>query len=104
MARALERLGDAVEPHLRQVLVGKPAAEVRRVIDLLLTGLEGSAERVRAARALEALEQAGTPEAKKLLGELARGAPDTWLTREAKATLERLARRPDQPHGLPDRR
>jgi RNA polymerase sigma factor (sigma-70 family) len=92
-AKELERLGDAVEPHLRRVLAEKPAAEVRRVIDLLLTGLEGSAERVRAARALEALEYAGTPEARKLLGELARGAPDTWLTREAKATLERLGQR-----------
>jgi hypothetical protein len=91
-AQELERLGDAAEPYLRRVLAEKPVAEVRRAIELLLAGLDGQPERRRAARALEALEYAGTPEAKQLLGELAKGAPDAWLTREAKATLDRLGR------------
>jgi RNA polymerase sigma factor (sigma-70 family) len=93
-AKELERMGDAAEPHLRQALADKPASEVRRAIDLLLTGLEGRAERVRAVRALEVLEYVATPEAKKLLAELAKGAPGAWLTEEAKPALDRLTRRP----------
>jgi WD40 repeat protein len=93
-AKELERLGDAAEPYLRQGLAGKPAAEVRRAVELLLSGLEVRAERVRALRALEVLEYVGTPEAKKLLAELVKGAPEAWLTRQAKATLERLEKQP----------
>src|SRR5262249_31366158 len=40
-------------------------------------------------RALEVLELAGTPEARRLVEEVAKGAPDAELTREAKAALER---------------
>jgi hypothetical protein len=42
---------------------------------------------------VELLEGLGTPESRALLGELARGAPQAGLTREAKASLERLAGR-----------
>jgi hypothetical protein len=38
------------------------------------------------------LEQIGTPEAQKVLGALSRGVPGARLTREAKASLERLRR------------
>jgi hypothetical protein len=41
-----------------------------------------------------ALEQAGTPDARRLLEDLGRGAPEARLTREAKAALLRLERRP----------
>jgi hypothetical protein len=40
------------------------------------------------------LEQIHTPEARQLLAELARGAPAARITREAKASLERLEKRP----------
>jgi hypothetical protein len=40
------------------------------------------------------LEQAGTAAARQVLEELARGAPESRLTQEAKASLERVARRP----------
>ena len=46
-----------------------------------------------ALRALEALELAATRETVKTLTKLAEGMPHAWLTREAKAALERLARR-----------
>jgi hypothetical protein len=42
---------------------------------------------------LEVLEHIGTPEAREVLKALAKDAPDARLTREAKAALERLARR-----------
>jgi hypothetical protein len=41
-------------------------------------------------RALEALELAGTEDARQLLAVLARGAPEARLTQEATATLQRL--------------
>jgi hypothetical protein len=39
------------------------------------------------------LEAIGTPEARKVLQTLAKGAAEARLTREAKAALARLARR-----------
>ena len=50
-------------------------------------------ERVRAVRAIEVLEQVETPEARLLLQTLAGGAPEAVVTREARASLERLTRR-----------
>jgi hypothetical protein len=93
-ARELEKLGDAAEPPLRKALEGKPSAQVRRAVEQLLADLEGRPERLRTVRALEVLEYIGTPEAARLLQELADGSPEAWLTREAKASLERLKRRP----------
>jgi hypothetical protein len=93
-ARELEQLGDAAEPYLRRALEGKPTAEARRAAELLLEGLEGRTERVRAGRALEVLEYADTPGAKKLLRALAKGAPEAWLTRQATAALGRLEKPP----------
>ena len=50
------------------------------------------AERLRLLRALEALEHASTAQARESLTELAGGTPTTWLTREAAAARNRLAR------------
>lgn len=44
-------------------------------------------------RAIEVLKVAATPEAKRLLEMLAAGAAEAELTREAKASLQRLAKR-----------
>ena len=52
-----------------------------------------AAEEMQALRAVEVLEMIGTAEARKVLEGLARGAAECDLTREAKAALERLARR-----------
>ncbi|HJT75597.1 MAG TPA: hypothetical protein VJ739_00180 [Gemmataceae bacterium] len=89
----LLRLGFAAEPALRQALTKDMAPEARRRVGNVLERLQG-AEAIRATRALEALEQAGTPEARQLLKALAAGAAEARLTQEAKASLERLARRP----------
>ena len=56
-----------------------------------------SAEDRAALRGVEALEYAGTSEARGLLKELAAGAPAARLTLEATAALERLAKRSAKP-------
>jgi WD40 repeat protein len=96
-SRELEQLGKLVEPAVRKALEGRLAPEARRRLERLVetmgqTPLSG--ERLRPLRALEVLEQVGTPEARALLRGLAGGAPDAELTREAKAALERLGERP----------
>ena len=49
---------------------------------------------MRQLRAVEVLELIGNDAARELLGALAKGVSEARLTREAQATLERLARRP----------
>jgi WD40 repeat protein len=94
-AGELEKVADQAEPLLRKALAEGPSAEVRRQIERLLDDLDrGRPERLRPLRAVEVLEHLGTPEARQLLEALAQGAPEARLTREAKASLERLARRP----------
>jgi hypothetical protein len=94
-SRELERLGETAEPALRRTLDGRPSAEVRRRINLLLEGLRTQRlwpppERLRLSRALDVLEQLGTTEAREILRDLARGAPEAELTVQAKAALDRL--------------
>ena len=52
-----------------------------------------SGEDLRALRAVEVLEKVGTPEARQVLEDLARGDPAAALTREARASLDRLGKR-----------
>ncbi|HEY7315775.1 MAG TPA: sigma-70 family RNA polymerase sigma factor [Gemmataceae bacterium] len=88
----LEKMGTSVEPALRKALEGKPSLEVRRRIEKVLEKVAGwSGDRLRAARALEAIEHMNTPEARCLLEQLANGAARAWLTREAKAARQRFA-------------
>jgi RNA polymerase sigma factor (sigma-70 family) len=96
----LAQLVDLAEPALRRALDSGPTAESRRRIEQLLANLESlgtTGERLRASRAIEALERIGTPEALELLAVLSKGAPGAGLTREAKAALERLQRRQPAP-------
>jgi hypothetical protein len=96
-ATTLEQLGELAEPALRQALEGKPSLELRRRIDHLLEKLTGpvrDAETVRGLRAVEILEHIGTPVARQVLTTLARGAEGARLTREAKASRERLIKNP----------
>jgi hypothetical protein len=97
-ARELEQLGERAEPALRQALAGKPSAEVRRRVQQLLERLANlSPERLRLVRAVEALEHAGTLEARQVLRTLARGAAEARLTQEAAAAVRRLDRRVGHP-------
>jgi dipeptidyl aminopeptidase/acylaminoacyl peptidase len=93
----LEKIGGPAETALKRTLGGTPSLEVRRRIERLLEKLEGwvvSSEVLQSLRGLEVLEHIGTPEARQLLEKLARGTTDDPLTQDAKASLERLARRP----------
>jgi WD40 repeat protein len=95
--RDLYELGDLAVPGLKQALKGDLSAESRRRVEQVLERLQGpvtSLERLRLIRSVEVLENIGTPEAKQVLETLAKGAPEAWITQQAKAALVRLGRRP----------
>jgi WD40 repeat protein len=92
---ALRRLGEAAGPALRQALKSPGSDEVRRRLEHLVAPLATpgamlSPEQVRATRALEVLEHAGTPAAREALQRLARAEVSTWLAQQAAETLRRL--------------
>jgi WD40 repeat protein len=92
-SRALQALGEAVEPDLRRVLQSRPDIEVRYRVEHLLARLEKegpSPAHVRTLRLLEVLEQLGTAEARRTFEALARDPPQPWLAEEAKLALKRL--------------
>lgn len=88
-------MGETAKPALRKALAGKPSLEMRRRVEPIVKNLESwpasSSAALRDWRALEVLEHLGTPEARRLLRQLADGVPEAGLTREAKAVLQRLA-------------
>jgi RNA polymerase sigma factor (sigma-70 family) len=97
-AADLEQLAELVEPALRRALADRPTPEVARQLEGLLEKAERAVlsprgEALRVVRALEVLEHIGSPEARAFVEALAAGAPEAGLMREAKTTLQRLARR-----------
>lgn len=93
-AQDLERLADAAEPELRNVLAQNPSSEVRfRVVAILdkLQSPERQRQRLRGVRCCELLERIATPDARKILRSLADGASGAWLTGAAQESLGRLA-------------
>jgi WD40 repeat protein len=97
---ALETQGELAESALRRALAGRPSLEPRRRIEALLLRIEhlgADPEWLRGFRATTVLERIGSPAAMKLLAELARGAPEARLTREARASFQRLRRWPAAP-------
>src|SRR5262249_58981128 len=90
--QALADLGEAAAPALRQALEGNPSFEARQRIQQLLKQIDPARtpERLRVLRAMEILEYVGTPEAKRLLSALAKGANYARQTEEAREALRRL--------------
>jgi WD40 repeat protein len=98
-ARATQGLleqGDRAEDSLKELLADPPSLEFTRRAQAILAQLaarrvkpEGKA--LQAIRAVEVLEMIGTTAAKRLLDNLAKGSPYNILTREAAASLRRLA-------------
>ena len=93
-AEELEKQADAASAELRKAAKESSSLYVRRTLQQMLEGLETSPEALRAVRAVEVLEWIATPDAARLLDELAKGAPDARLTREAIAARERLRKSP----------
>lgn len=98
-SRRLAERGSQVEPVLREALSTSPSPETRRRIRTLLDdALTPRGEELRGLRAVYLLKRLGTPAAREVLVNLSDGDPRSRVSREAKAALQRLARRP-----LPER-
>jgi hypothetical protein len=96
-SRDLAELGDLAEPMLRHALTRKLGVESGRRVKGLLEKLNGAPphpESLRMIRAIEALERMATPEARQVLETLTKAPGEPRLTEEAKASLDRLAKRP----------
>jgi hypothetical protein len=99
-ALELEKLGPVVEPDLRKALERQPSLEVRRRLEQLLekaTDAVPEPQTLQALRAVEVLEQVGSPEAVQVLQAVAQGAPGALQTQSAQASLDRLARKAGRP-------
>ncbi len=90
----LEDLRELAESALQDALERKPPPEVRDRLKALLERLDRpvtDAEQLRALRAVAALGQIGSPDAQRVLDAVAKGAPESRVTQEGKAALNRLA-------------
>jgi RNA polymerase sigma factor (sigma-70 family) len=91
-ASDLAQLGEQAVPVLDKALAANPAFETKLRLEMLrgkLTGLLLQGETLRDYRAVEVLEQIGTPEARAVLQTLAGGAPGARVTTSAQAALKR---------------
>ena len=73
--------------------IGRSADGQARTLAMVLEDQPATRHEDLISEHLEVLEQMNTPEARKLIEGLAKGAPGAWLTQEAKATLDRSAKR-----------
>jgi hypothetical protein len=93
---ALVRAGKAAEEAVKKALANKPSAEAKQRLEFIVSKMSGTLgpnmEEVRATRAVEVLEKIGTPEARQVLEEVAKGA-EGHLTAEARSALARLKAR-----------
>ena len=88
-------MGEGARPALEKFLKDTTSTEARMRAQELLTALDRpgqTPELLRPLRAVEVLERVGTPEARDVLAGLAKGLPGARLTREARASLDRLAK------------
>ncbi len=86
-------LGRAAEAAVRKA-AATGSAEVKaragRVLESLQKGSSGDGKRLAGLRALEVLEAIGTPDARRVIEDVSKGAPEAELTRAAKEALGRL--------------
>jgi WD40 repeat protein len=94
-AQELKKLGLAAEKALRQAAKNKPSLETSQRIDKLLAELDSGAEWQQTLTALKLLEDLPAAGARELLEGLAKGDPDSRLTRETSAILQRRVKRGD---------
>jgi WD40 repeat protein len=96
-AAELTNMGKKAEPAMRQTLTMKIPLEVQIRLDRLLKKIAGpfpplTSEQIRVVRALEVLEQIGSPQASQVVQMVADHAPETILREHARAALERMKR------------
>jgi WD40 repeat protein len=100
-SRELEGLGPEAGFPLRLVLKGRPSLEVRTRIEKALrklrTLLGEEFQPQSVLLSLAVLEEIGTPAARQSLEELAKGPAEATVTREAAASLDRLAKHKNAP-------
>lgn len=92
----LEKLGEGAIPTLKKTLTGQVSLEARKRIEQLVQKLEGlnlSGAQLQQMRGLEVLERIANADARQVLQQLAEGAPEARMTRDARDTLARLAKR-----------
>lgn len=90
--KRLRELGLRAEPALRAALKAKPSLETKRRIEPILASLREvppapTTEELRQLRALIVLERIGSPEARRVLENVAHGPEPARLTRQARAAL-----------------
>jgi RNA polymerase sigma factor (sigma-70 family) len=90
--RSLVELGEAAEAVLRKTLEQKLSLEVRQRVEQVLNKLS-PANFLRQLRAIDALEEAGTSEARQVLEALAQAAPNPQVAFAAAAAGQRVAQR-----------
>jgi hypothetical protein len=89
----LAEIGEQAEDALRSALADHPSLETARRLEGLIQRSEARLEARRIQCAIFLLEHLDAKEARTLLEALAKGAPDSSQTKQAKAALERLALR-----------
>jgi len=92
----LTELGEQAAADVRAALKQNLTLETHRRLEKVLKTLEAvplSGDQLRLLRALEVLEMIGNDDCQTLLETLAKGTSEARLTKEAKATLDRLAKR-----------
>lgn len=93
----LKQLGAAAEKALRRAAQNSPSLEASKRIENLLADLDPGADWQRTRTALQLLQELPLATARELLQKLAKGDPDSRLTREAKTILQRVLERRREP-------
>jgi WD40 repeat protein len=92
----LRKAGACAEDALRRALAGRPSPEVRKKAQSLLGRIVSTrtARPLQRHRVLEVLEHMDDADARALLAELAKNAPEALIRQEAKDSLARVRKRP----------
>jgi hypothetical protein len=91
----LSKIGERALPAMKKALEGGVALEARKRLERLVeqAAAQSAAPLLRALRAIEVLEHLDTAESSVILRVLTDGAPESVVTREAKASLQRRTHR-----------
>ncbi len=92
--KELEQLGELVQETMRKALAGNPPPEAHQRLQTLLSNLDQfTPTQLRNIRDVEILETIGTPEALKIIDQLAKGNPDGLITSQSKAVVARVQKK-----------